>query len=56
VTDLKYPPENKTFPGLRVNSVISFGGDSYTIVDIKADEVVLSAQSNQKRYTKSFSP
>jgi len=56
MTDLKYPPENKTFPGLRVNSVISFGGDSYTIVDIKADEVVLSAQSNQKRYTKSFSP
>jgi hypothetical protein len=57
VADLKYPPENnKTFPGLRVNSIISFGGDSYTIVDIKANEVVLSAQSNQKRYTKSFSP
>ena len=54
--DLKYPPDNKNFPGLRVNSVISFGGDSYSIVDIKANEVVLSAQSNQKRYTKSFSP
>jgi hypothetical protein len=57
VTDLKYPPENnRTFPNLRVNSVISFAGDSYSIVDIKANEVVLSAQSNQKRYTKSFSP
>jgi hypothetical protein len=55
--DLKYPPDSsKPMNGLRVNSVISFGGDNYTIVDIKANEVVLSAQSNQKRYTKSFSP
>jgi hypothetical protein len=55
--DLKYPPENnRPFNSLHIGSVISFGGDSYTIVDIKANEVVLSAESNQKRYAKPFSP
>ena len=54
--DLKYDPEKKTFLNRRVGSVISFGGDDYTIVDIKPDEVILSAQSNQKRTTKPYTP
>jgi hypothetical protein len=55
--DLKYPPENnRAFNNLHTGITISFGGDTYTIVDIKANEVVLSAESNQKRYTKPFSP
>ncbi len=54
--DLRYDPEKKTFLNRRVGAVLSFGGDDYTIVDIKADEVILSAQSNQKRTTKSYTP
>lgn len=54
--DLKYDPEKKTFLNRRVGSVLSFAGDDYTIVDIKPDEVILSAQSNQKRTTKPYTP
>lgn len=54
--DFKYDPEKKVFLNRRVGSVLSFGGDNYTIVDIKPDEVVLSAESNQKRTTKSYTP
>ena len=49
--DLKYPPEKLTFSACRLNQTIMFGGDNYTIVDIKPDEVVLLAQSNQKKTT-----
>ena len=55
-TDLKYEPEKISKAGLRVGAVISFGGDSYTIVDIKPSEVILSAQSNQKRTAKPYTP
>jgi hypothetical protein len=54
--DFRYDPEKRTFLNRRVGSVISFGGDDYTIVDIKPDEVILSAQSNQKRTTKPYTP
>jgi hypothetical protein len=50
--DLKYPPENKTFPpNRRVNQTLSFNGEDYTIVSITTNEVVLLAKSNQKKST-----
>jgi hypothetical protein len=55
--DLLYPPENKHFPpNLRINSVITFAGESYKIIDIEDSEVVFLQQSNQKQWTKTFSP
>jgi hypothetical protein len=56
--DLRYPPENnKTFPpNRRVGDTIIFSGESYKIIDIKESEVVLSQQSNQKTWIKTFSP
>ena len=54
--DLAYAPDNLTFPGLRVGSTIKFGGESYNIVGIGQNEVVLLAQSNQKRWTITYAP
>jgi hypothetical protein len=54
--DLKYDPERKTFSGRRVGSAISVGGQDYIVVAIDADEVILSAQSNQKRTTLRYAP
>jgi hypothetical protein len=54
--DLRYDPERLAFAGRRVNATISFGGDSYTIVDIKPDAVVLLAQSNQKKTSLRYAP
>ena len=47
--DLRFDPEKKVFSGRRVGAVLSFGGDVYNIVAINADEVILSAQSNEKK-------
>jgi len=49
--DLKYEPEKKTWPGRRVGTPITFGGEDYIIVAISRNEVVLSAKSNQKKWT-----
>jgi len=54
--DLKYDPERKTFSGRRIYSAISVGGQDYIVVAIDADEVILSAQSNQKRTTLRYTP
>jgi hypothetical protein len=54
--DLKYDPEKKNFPGRRIGSPLSFGGADYIIVAIDADEVILSAQSNQKKTTLRYTP
>jgi hypothetical protein len=49
MVDLKYPPENKTFPsGRRVGAMLSFNGEDYKIVDIKENELVLSAPNSKK--------
>jgi hypothetical protein len=56
MADLKYPPENKNFPGRREGANISFGGEEYNIVAIHQDEVILSAASNQKRTTLRYVP
>jgi hypothetical protein len=58
VADLKYdlekPPKN--FSGRRVGSLLSFGGEEYIVVAVGADEVILSAQSNQKKTTLRYAP
>lgn len=54
--DLKYDPEKKNFPGRRIGAPISVGGLDYIVVAIDADEVILSAQSNQKRTTLRYTP
>ena len=48
---LRYGPEKRTWIDQRVDSVITFNFDSYKIVRIAPDEVVLSALSNQKKWT-----
>lgn len=47
--DLRFDPENKTFLNRRVGAVLPFGEDTYNIVAISQNEVILSAQSNQKK-------
>ena len=54
VVDLKYAPENRSFPNKRVDSSFVFGGNEYKIVAITQDEVILSAP-NQKKLTIKFS-
>jgi len=54
--DLKYDPGKKIFPGQRVGSVLPMGGEDYKIVAISQNEVILSAQSNQKKYTLRYAP
>lgn len=51
--DLVYEPENLKRV-VKVKDEISFGGETYNIVAIKADEVVLSAKSNKKQSTLEF--
>ena len=47
--DLRFDPENKTFKGRRVGAALTFGEEDYIIVAINQNEVILSAQSNQKK-------
>jgi hypothetical protein len=54
--DLKYDLERKNFPGRRIGAPLSFGGEDYIVVAIDADEVILSAQSNQKHTTLRYAP
>jgi hypothetical protein len=54
--DLKYAPENKTWTNRRKGSSILFNGEEYNIVAITENEVVLSAKSNQKKWTIKYSP
>jgi hypothetical protein len=56
--DLKYDLEKpvRNFAGLRSGSRLSFGGEDYIVVAVDADEVILSAQSNQKKTTLPYAP
>ena len=56
MADLKYDPEKRNFPNRRIGALLSFGGQDYIVVAIDADEVILSAQSNQKRTTLKYAP
>jgi hypothetical protein len=49
--DLKYAPETKTWTNRRIGAPLSFNGEDYNIVAITENEVVLSAKSNQKKWT-----
>jgi len=55
MADLRFPPENRTFPNRRVGDLISIAGEQYNIVAITENEVVLSAKSNQKKWTIRYS-
>jgi hypothetical protein len=54
--DMRYPPETKSFPpNRRVGDALIFNGENYKIVAITENEVVLSAESNQKKWTVKYS-
>ena len=55
VVDLKYAPEAKTWTNRRVGASLAFNGEDYNIVAITENEVVLSAKSNQKKWTIKYS-
>jgi hypothetical protein len=48
---LRFSPENKNFANRRVGDRLSIAGEEYNIVAISENEVVLSAKSNQKKWT-----
>jgi len=54
MADLKYAPEVKSWDDRRMGDDLKFAGDDYIIVAINQNEVVLSAQSNQKRTTLTY--
>jgi hypothetical protein len=54
--DFHYEPENRNWKDLTVKDEMSFGGESYNIVAITANEVVLSAKSNKKQTTLEYTP
>ena len=49
LADLKFPPEKTVKTGVRVGARLTFGSDDYIVVAISENEVILSAQSNQKK-------
>jgi hypothetical protein len=48
--ELKYPVLGRTYPRLRKESAVDIDGEPYKIVDIAPTRVVLSDDSNGKRY------
>ena len=54
MADLKFDPEGKKWLNQRVGSSLKFGDDEYNIVAINQNEVVLSANSNQKKTTLTY--
>ena len=56
MADLKYPPENRVWSNQRIGSIISFAGETYVVVAVSKDEVVLSARSNNKKTSIPFNP
>jgi hypothetical protein len=54
--DLAYAPDKLNAPGLRVGSSIKIGGDTYNIIRIDQNQVVLLSQSNGKRWTLAYKP
>lgn len=49
--ELKYPVSGRVYPRLRKDSPVEIEGETYKVVDIAANKVVLSDDSNGKRYT-----
>ena len=48
--ELKYPALGRAYPRLRKDSTLDIDGESYKVVDITPSRVVLSDDSNGKRY------
>jgi len=51
MVDLKYAPESKTWTARRIGAELFLNGEGYNIVAITENDVVLSAKSNQKKWT-----
>jgi len=49
--ELVHPPNGKKYPRLRRDSPLDIEGEPYKVVDIAANKVVVSDDSNGKRYT-----
>jgi hypothetical protein len=49
--ELVYPASGKRYPRLRKDSPLDIEGEPYKVVDITANKVVVSDDSNGKRYT-----
>lgn len=56
--DLKYDVGGENFKGtgLRVGDHLAFAGDDYNVIAIGENELILLAQSNQKKYTLRYTP
>jgi len=54
--DLAYPPEGKKWNDQRVSGDLKFNRSEYKVVVIDPNEVVVSAESNQKKTTLSYQP
>ncbi len=54
--DFRYDPEKKVFNGRRVGDRVAFGGGDYVVVEINRNELILSDQSNQRKYSLPFTP
>ena len=62
MADFKYPPDNKNWSNQRVGAggpgtpAIQIAGESYIVVAISKNEVVLSAKTNNKKTPRPFLP
>jgi hypothetical protein len=56
MADLKYDPEKKNWAQRRVGAALRLGEEDYNIVAITENEVVLSAKSNNKKWTIRHNP
>ena len=56
--DLKYDVDKPPYigTGLRVGDHLAFAGDDYNVIAIDKNDVILLAQSNQKKYTLRYAP
>lgn len=54
--DLRYPPDDKVWKNQRIKDEITIGGETYNIVAITQNEVVLSAKSNKKQSVLEYKP
>ena len=54
--DFRYDLEKKVFNGKRAGDRVAFGGVDYVVVEINPNELILSDQSNQRKYSLPFAP
>jgi hypothetical protein len=52
--DFRYDPEKKVFHGKRIGDRVSFNGADYLVVEVNQNELILSDQSNQRKYSLPF--